>query len=225
MAAKPTKQQVAQAKARAGGNNPVKVTNAELKKLGSGALIAASFIPAGRVVKGVATAANAAKAAKAAKAAGQYTAKQKATLAKATASSKKTAAKIEKRAMKNIDKPVPKSSKPAGKITGVKSSGFKKPKPQTNKWSDGGNAKRNAETAARTKDTMRPLTSMEKMWDTGKDLGGVKVKKASEYTAANLAKARTQQGTAREVAAAKKAEEIRKAKATQRMLDIKNGKK
>jgi hypothetical protein len=222
MAAKPTKQQVAQAKARAGGNNPVKVTNAGLKKLGSAALIAASFTPVGRVAKGVTMAA---KATKVAKAAGKYTPAQKASLAKATATAKKTAAKVEKRAMKNIDKPVPKSSKPAGKITGVKSSGFKKPKPQTNKWSDGGNAKRNAETAARTKDTMRPLTSMEKMWDTGKDLGGVKVKKASEYTAANLAKARTQQGTAREVAAAKKAEEIRKAKATQRMLDIKNGKK
>jgi hypothetical protein len=49
---KPTKQQVAQAKARAGGNNPVKVTNAGLKKLGSAALIAASLTPAGRVVKG-----------------------------------------------------------------------------------------------------------------------------------------------------------------------------
>lgn len=51
-AQKPTKQQVAQAKARAGGNNPVKVTNAGLKKLGSAAVIAASFTPAGRVVKG-----------------------------------------------------------------------------------------------------------------------------------------------------------------------------
>jgi hypothetical protein len=57
---KPTKQQIAQAKARAGGNNPVKVTNAELKKLGSGALIAASFTPAGRAVKTAATAVKAA---------------------------------------------------------------------------------------------------------------------------------------------------------------------
>ena len=57
MATKPTKQQVAQAKARAGGNNPVKVTNAELKKLASGALIAASFIPVGRGVKAAGTAA------------------------------------------------------------------------------------------------------------------------------------------------------------------------
>lgn len=57
---KPTKQQVAQAKARAGGNNPVKVTNAGLKKLGSAALIAASLIPAGRGVKTAATAVKAA---------------------------------------------------------------------------------------------------------------------------------------------------------------------
>jgi hypothetical protein len=64
---KPTKQQIAQAKARAGGNNPVKVTNAGLKKLGSAALIAASFTPAGRVAKVAATAAKATKAAKAAK--------------------------------------------------------------------------------------------------------------------------------------------------------------
>jgi hypothetical protein len=62
MATKPTKQQVAQAKARAGGNNPVKVTNAGLKKLGSAAVIAASFTPAGRVARGVATVAKAAKA-------------------------------------------------------------------------------------------------------------------------------------------------------------------
>jgi hypothetical protein len=62
MATKPTKQQVAQAKARAGGNNPVKVTNAGLKKLGSAAVIAASLTPAGRVARGVATVAKAAKA-------------------------------------------------------------------------------------------------------------------------------------------------------------------
>lgn len=66
---KPTKQQIAQAKARAGGNNPVKVTNADLKKLGGAALTAASFIPAGRAVKIAATAVKAAKTAKAAKAA------------------------------------------------------------------------------------------------------------------------------------------------------------
>ena len=62
MATKPTKQQAAQAKARAGGNNPIKVTNKGLKKLGGAALIAASFTPAGRVAKGVATVAKAAKA-------------------------------------------------------------------------------------------------------------------------------------------------------------------
>jgi hypothetical protein len=66
---KPTKQQIAQAKARAGGNNPVKVTNAGLKKLGSAAVIAASFTPVGRVAKVAATAAKAAKTAKTAKAA------------------------------------------------------------------------------------------------------------------------------------------------------------
>ncbi len=61
-AKKPTKQQIAQAKARAGGNNPVKVTNAGLKKLGQTALIAASFTPVGRVARGAATAAKAIKA-------------------------------------------------------------------------------------------------------------------------------------------------------------------
>jgi hypothetical protein len=62
MATKPTKQQVAQGKARAGGKNPVKVTNAGVKRLGQAALIAGSLLPAGRVVKGVATAAKAARA-------------------------------------------------------------------------------------------------------------------------------------------------------------------
>ena len=46
-----TKQQIAQAKARAGGNNSVKVTNKGLKKLGSAALVAASFTPVGRGAK------------------------------------------------------------------------------------------------------------------------------------------------------------------------------
>lgn len=63
-AKKPTKQQIAQAKARAGGNNPVKVTNAGLKKLGQAALIAASFTPVGRVARGAATAAKAASGAR-----------------------------------------------------------------------------------------------------------------------------------------------------------------
>jgi len=60
---KPTKQQIAQAKARAGGNNPIKVTNAGLKKLGSAALLAASFTPAGRVIKTASTASKMAKTA------------------------------------------------------------------------------------------------------------------------------------------------------------------
>jgi hypothetical protein len=45
--AKPTKQQVAQAKARAGGNNPIKVTDAGLKKLGKVALEAAMIAAPG----------------------------------------------------------------------------------------------------------------------------------------------------------------------------------
>jgi hypothetical protein len=49
---KPTAQQRAQAKARAGGNNPIIVTNKGLKKLGKAALIAASFTPVGRVATG-----------------------------------------------------------------------------------------------------------------------------------------------------------------------------
>jgi hypothetical protein len=66
MATKPTKQQVAQGKARAGGNNPIKVTDAGLKKLGKAAVTAATLLPAGRAVKVAATATKAAKAVKAA---------------------------------------------------------------------------------------------------------------------------------------------------------------
>ena len=66
MATKPTKQQVAQGKARAGGNNPIKVTDAGLKKLGKAAITAATLLPAGRAVKVAATATKAAKAVKAA---------------------------------------------------------------------------------------------------------------------------------------------------------------
>jgi hypothetical protein len=65
---KPTKQQIAQAKARAGGNNPIKVTNAGLKKLGSAALIAASFTPVGRAAKIATTAVKVSNAVKTAKA-------------------------------------------------------------------------------------------------------------------------------------------------------------
>lgn len=63
MATKPTKQQVAQAKARAGGNNPIKVTNKGLKKLGSAALIIGSVTPVGRGVKAVSIAGKMAKTA------------------------------------------------------------------------------------------------------------------------------------------------------------------
>lgn len=59
-AKKPTAQQKAQAKARAGGNNPIKVTNAGVKRLGKAALIAASITPAGRGVKAASMAVKAA---------------------------------------------------------------------------------------------------------------------------------------------------------------------
>lgn len=51
MASKPTKQQVAQAKARAGGNNPIKVTNKGLKKLGGATANAAMIIGPGKFLK------------------------------------------------------------------------------------------------------------------------------------------------------------------------------
>jgi hypothetical protein len=54
-AKKPTKQQVAQAKARAGGNNPIKVTDEGLKKLGKAALLAGiTLAPTGRAASTVA---------------------------------------------------------------------------------------------------------------------------------------------------------------------------
>ena len=66
---KPTKQQIAQAKTRAGGNNPVKVTKAGVKRLGKAALIVGSLTPAGRVAKVATTAVKATKVVKAARAA------------------------------------------------------------------------------------------------------------------------------------------------------------
>lgn len=60
---KPTKQQIAQGKARAGGNNPIVVTNAGLKKLGGAAVFAASMTPAGRVARGAVTVAKVARGA------------------------------------------------------------------------------------------------------------------------------------------------------------------
>jgi hypothetical protein len=63
--AKPTKQQVAQGKARAGGNNPIKVTNAGLKKLGQVAVVAGvNLIPTGRAASTVAKFVSASKATK-----------------------------------------------------------------------------------------------------------------------------------------------------------------
>jgi len=161
----------------------------------------------------------------AARKAGKLTPAKKAALKKAGVASAKTKAKIEKRAMKNIDKPVPLSNKPLTKITGVKPSGLKNPAPRTNAWSDGGTAKLNAATNARTMNTMRPLTSTEKMFGTGRKIGGVKVQKASPDTTTKMNAARTQQGTARQAKAIKTAEEIRKAKAAQRLLEIKNNTK
>ena len=107
---------------------------------------------------------------------GNATPKQKVALKKASASSAKAATKVEARAMKNINKPVPLSNKPLGKLTVMKPQGLKNPVPQTNKWSDGGNAKLNAATNARTMNTMRPLTSLEKAGFTkaGTKIGGVK---------------------------------------------------
>ncbi len=163
--------------------------------LGETALVALSLLPAGRIVKGATAAAKAVKGSSAAKA-----------------------------AAKNLSKPVPKSKKPLAKVTGVKKKGFKNPLPETTKWT-GTAARRNSETANNTMNTMRPLTSLEKIWDSGKSIGGVRVTKANAETAANLNKIRTRAGMERELAAAKRAEEIRKAKATQRLLDIKNNKK
>jgi hypothetical protein len=62
MASKPTKQQIAQAKARAGGNDPIKVTNAGLKRLGNATLQAGllalpispkKYIAGARIVGGI----------------------------------------------------------------------------------------------------------------------------------------------------------------------------
>jgi hypothetical protein len=53
----------------------------------------------------------------------------------------------------------------------------------------------------------------------------VTVKKASSSTDSTLNRIRTLEGTTRQSAALKKAEEIRKAKAAQRMLEIKNNTK
>ena len=62
---KPTKAQVAYGKARAGGNNPIKVTKEGLRRAGkAAAIIAVNAIPAGRAVKTVAKIASTTKATK-----------------------------------------------------------------------------------------------------------------------------------------------------------------
>ena len=62
--AKPTKQQAAQAKARAGGNNPVNLTNAELKKLANGVVTAVSIVAPGAAIRDAVLLAKAIKAGK-----------------------------------------------------------------------------------------------------------------------------------------------------------------
>jgi DNA-binding protein len=62
--AKPTKQQVAQAKVRAGGNNPVNLTNAELKKLANGVVTAVSIVAPGAAIRDAVLLAKAIKAGK-----------------------------------------------------------------------------------------------------------------------------------------------------------------
>ena len=124
---KPNKQQVAQAKARAGGNNPVKVTNAGLKKLGGAAVIAASMTPAGRAVKAATSARGIVKAAtkvvgkKAVgkalnKAAGKSIVSEAKNITKQSAKEKQIIAKLDKahpkaqaKAQKIIDKAIKKN--------------------------------------------------------------------------------------------------------------------
>jgi len=116
MAVKPTKQQIAQAKARAGGNNPVKVTNAGLKKLGSAAVIAATLTPAGRVLKTATTAVKTAKAAKAASIAQKKVYKEKVTIpAKRVVKAAKAELKSDARALKAANKPTNKVGSKADK--------------------------------------------------------------------------------------------------------------
>jgi hypothetical protein len=62
---KPTKAQVAYGKARAGGQNPMKITDAEVRKAGkAAAIIAINAIPTARVARTVAKIASATKATK-----------------------------------------------------------------------------------------------------------------------------------------------------------------
>ena len=105
-AKKPTAQQKAQAKARAGGNNPIKVTNAGVKRLGKAALIAGSMLPAGRAVKVASMAVKAGKTAKAASAAQKIAYKEKITIpVKRVLKAAKAEAKAEARGLKAANKP------------------------------------------------------------------------------------------------------------------------
>lgn len=61
---KPTKQQTEQAKARAGGNDPIKVTNAGLKRLANGVATAASLAAPGVAIRDAVLLAKAIKAGK-----------------------------------------------------------------------------------------------------------------------------------------------------------------
>jgi hypothetical protein len=158
-----------------GHNNTDKENKMPVPVILAGAAAVASRLAAKKIAEQAAKKAVIAAARKK----GLATPAQKAALKKASANSAKAAAKVEKRAMKNINKPVPLSNKPLGKLTVMKPKGLKNPVPQTNKWSNGGNAKLNAATNARTMNTMRPLTSLEKAGfiKPGSKIGGVKTVK------------------------------------------------
>ena len=100
-AKKPTAQQKAQAKARAGGNNPIKVTKAGVKRLGKAALIAGSFTPAGRGVKAASMAVKAIKAGKTGASARALKAAQGPSLAKGAKKLQTTSGSVERRITKN----------------------------------------------------------------------------------------------------------------------------
>jgi hypothetical protein len=155
-----------------GHNNTDKENKMPVPVILAGAAAVASRLAAKKIAEQAAKKAVIAAARKK----GLATPAQKAALKKASANSAKAAAKVEKRAMKNINKPVPLSNKPLGKLTVMKPKGLKNPVPQTNKWSNGGITKINAATNARTMNTMRPLTSLEKAGFTkpGTKIGGVK---------------------------------------------------
>ena len=113
-AKKPTAQQKAQAKARAGGNDPIKVTKAGVKRLGQGALIAASLTPVGRGVKVASMAVKAGKAARAASIAQKIAYKEKVTIpAKKVVKAAKAEIKANARGLKAANKPTNKTGSKA----------------------------------------------------------------------------------------------------------------